>query len=132
MGVKSRYINTDCERWAFTFRAEMTTNELFVLVIIAQHYNEAEHRSWPSVATLMDLTRLSRSTVFKVLASLQAKGLIQVEQWYQTDAVYDVRQVNNRYCLPLYDALSVASPKPVRVMRDYEQSGRVNYDRVEV
>jgi DNA-binding transcriptional MocR family regulator len=107
-------------RWAKTW--ELPTLQKFVLVMIADHYNDADHRSWPSRATIARETGMSVKSVTRSIQQLEQDGLIEVEPWLN---VSTGSQLANRYCLPLYDHLSEPSEAlPVRVTAAFAQSGQ--------
>lgn len=90
--------------WARTWNGELTVPEAFVLFILAEHYNEQKRRTWPSVSTIEQETRLSRRTVFRALEALESHGLLEREQWTTAAG----KRLTTRYCLPMYDDRSVS------------------------
>ncbi|MGJ4843902.1 helix-turn-helix domain-containing protein [Leifsonia sp. Le1] len=107
-------------RWAKSWGG-LSTSRKFVLLMLADHYNEEAHRAWPSMQTLARETGMSRRSVVNCIATLEKEGLIEVEQW--VDATTG-KQMSNRYCLPWHDEESVrAETLPVRVYRTRSGSG---------
>jgi hypothetical protein len=102
-------------RWAKGWIADpgtpLKTFDAFVLVMIADHYNDDARRAWPKIATLAYETRLSKSSVKRSIARLQELGLLEIEHWFLNSN--SRHQLANRYCLPLFDTRSTASPGPV-------------------
>lgn len=90
-------------RWAKTW--DLRTQDKFVLVMICDHYNEKEKRSWPSRATLATETGLSVRTISRSIVALTELGLLEVEPWVNN---HTGAQMSNRYCLPMYDEESSA------------------------
>jgi len=112
-------------RWAKTWSCK-TPLQKYVLVMIADHYNERVHRSWPSMQTIADETGMSRRSVARHVTDLEECNLIEVEQWVNGDTG---SQMANRYCLPLYDAESIkASVSPVIVFPRSDDDGNVTYE----
>jgi len=101
-------LSIEAFRWAKTW-GELTSAQKFVLLMIADHYNDRWRRSWPSIATLARETSLGESTVKRSIRALREMGLIEVETWFDASTG---KNMSNRYCLPLYDDRSVASTKP--------------------
>jgi predicted ArsR family transcriptional regulator len=95
-------------------------------VMIADHYNDKVHRSWPSVERLAKETALHRTSVMRALKNLDEKGLIEIEPWVKADLG---GRLNNRYCLPLYDAESRrAKHLPVVAYATFNNDGTKEYD----
>lgn len=92
-------------KWAKSWGGQLTSPQMFVLLMIADHYNDTKRRAWPHIATLATETCLSSSTVKRSIRELKAQGLIEVEQWFDNSTG---QQMANRYCLPDYDPRSVA------------------------
>lgn len=100
-------------KWAKSWRSELSSPQMFVLLMIADHYSDKKHRAWPSMATLGDETCLNRVTVSRAVTALAERGLIEVEPWVNAKTG---KQMSHRYCLPLYDSLSARADEiPVRV-----------------
>lgn len=118
-------MSMDAYRWALTW-GDLKSPQKFVLVMIADHYNDDAHRAWPSVERLSHLTGLHRTSVLRAIGELEDKGLVLIEPW--------VRQglggrLNNRYCLPLYDPQSVPAKRlPVRALKSFGDDGKVQFD----
>jgi hypothetical protein len=108
-------------RWAKMWIAHpdspLSTFDAFVLLMIADHYNEAARRAWPKIRTLSFETRMSESTVKRCLARLKERRIVEVEQWFDNATG---RQMANRYCLPLYDTRSTPAAGPVFTEWDLE------------
>ena len=112
-------------RWAKTWTCE-TPLQKYVLVMIADHYNDRVRRAWPSMQTLADETGMSRRTVVRHVEALEKCNLIEVEQWVNNDTG---SQMANRYCLPLYDAKSTkAKVLPVIAIPRSDDDGNVIYE----
>lgn len=106
-------------RWAKSWNEGLTSPQMFVLIMLADHYNETAKRAWPAIDTLARMTRLSPATVKRALRDLKSMGLIEVEYWFDNSTG---RQKSNRYCLPFYDSESQVSPHPVVI--EYDIKGR--------
>lgn len=89
----------------------MSPPQAFVLLMIADHYNDTARRAWPAIETLTKETRLSRATVKRSLSDLRDMGVVLPETWIDEKSG---RRLPNRYCLPLFDYLSQPSPDVVR------------------
>lgn len=112
-------------RWALNWDG-LKSSEKFVLVMIADHYNDEVHRSWPSIARLAQETALSQKTVKRAIKTLALHEVIEVEPWVKADYGWNL---NNRYCLPLYDPKSKRAKKlPVIAYADFDGDGRMEYD----
>lgn len=84
-------------RWAWS--QEINSVEKLVLLALADAVNSQGARAscWPSVQRLMDVTRLARRTVFKVLSSLEKKTLLIREPGKQgRSTVYRLQISNER------------------------------------
>lgn len=113
-------------KWAKTVEG-IPPLEKWLLVMIADHYNESEHKAWPGKNTLANETGMSLRTVTRCLSSLEAKGLIQIQHWINTT---NGQHLNNRYFLPLHDAIAAASDQRrfVHVDPEYDRlEGRVSF-----
>ena len=86
-------------KWAKTW--ELSSPQKFVLLMIADHYNEKDKRAWPSIETLASETGLDPRTVSRALRELETQGLIQTESWFRTGSN---KRMSNRYCLPFHDS----------------------------
>lgn len=106
-------------RWAKA-QEGLSSAEKFVLVMIADHYNDDWHRSWPSQATLAHECQVSESTVKRCVKELRKKGFLLVEEWViNTNAA----RLSNRYLLPRFHGTLPAKQQPVVVDTYYEQAG---------
>jgi hypothetical protein len=56
--------------WAAQVRAPLSTREQFLLEVLADYAND-KFEAWPSMETLARRTRMSRSTVYRLLARLE-------------------------------------------------------------
>jgi DNA-binding transcriptional MocR family regulator len=118
-------MSMDAYRWALTWDG-LKSPEKFVLVMIADHYNDRVHRSWPSIERLANETALHRTTVMRAIKQLEAHGLVEVEPWVKADLG---GALNNRYCLPMYDPQSVRAKRlPVIAYAAFNQDGQMEYD----
>lgn len=112
-------------RWAKAQEA-LRSSEKFVLVMIADHYNDEVHRSWPSIERLAAETGLNRTTVMRCIKTLESRAFLDVEPWARA---YDGGRLNNRYCLPLYDGESRrAKHLPVVSHKYFNNEGKVRFD----
>lgn len=84
--------------WPFT-----QASQKFVLIALADYYNDAERRAWPSMETLCAFTCLSRATVARAVEALKAAGFVEVERWVDSDTN---NNLTNRYYLPMFDPKS--------------------------
>jgi biotin operon repressor len=112
-------------KWAKSWDGLSSTRK-FVLLMLADHYNEDVHRAWPSMQTLANETGMSRRSVVNCVATLEEMGLIEVEQW--VDATTG-KQMSNRYCLPWHDPASTRAEKlPVHVYAGFGVDGKWEYE----
>ena len=65
--------------WALEQEGDLTTNEKFVLLGIANHADPQGKRAFPSMDTIARYTRLSRSTINRCVKELLKKGLLTKE-----------------------------------------------------
>jgi hypothetical protein len=63
---------------AWAWEQPIPATEKFVLLALADYYNEGEHAAWPSQETLVKRTSLSLSTIRRCIKSLAMKKLITV------------------------------------------------------
>lgn len=118
-------MSMDAYRWALTWDG-LKSPEKFVLVMIADHYNDRVHRAWPSIERLAKETALHRTTVMRAIKTLEQLGLVEVEPWVKAD--YG-GALNNRYCLPMYDSQSIRAKRlPVIAYAEFNQEGQIEYD----
>lgn len=81
---------------AWAFRSQRTPFERLVLLALAD-FADDEGACWPGVGTLMERTGMSRRGVHKVLARLEADGLLAMRERH----VPGGRQTSNVYVLDL-------------------------------
>lgn len=84
-------------RWAKA-QTGLVSSEKFVLVMLADFYNDEWARAWPSHSRLAAATELSVATVKRAIASLENSGLVIVEAW----VVNEGGAMPNRYLLPAH------------------------------
>ena len=84
------------EASAWAWKQIIPANPKYVLIALADWYNELESCAWPSHAKLCEKTGLSRSTVKRAIGWLQEHKLVVPEQRFHNN-----RQVSNRYRLPI-------------------------------
>ncbi|MGK0740735.1 helix-turn-helix domain-containing protein [Leucobacter sp. Z1108] len=112
-------------RWALGWDG-LKSSEKFVLVMIADHYNDKVHRSWPSIERLARETALHRTTVMRAIKLLETHDLVHVEPWVRADMG---GSLTNRYCLPMYDKKSQrAQHLPVVSYANFDNDGQREYD----
>ncbi|WP_200196065.1 helix-turn-helix domain-containing protein [Halorhodospira abdelmalekii] len=70
-------MSLDATRWAWSQTLESTEKLVLLALADAVHSHGGNASCWPSVTRLMGLTGLARRTVFKALASLEARALLQ-------------------------------------------------------
>ena len=80
-----------------------------ILVAIAHCTNDITNAGFPSTATIARMTHISRSTVFKRLNTLEAKGYLS----HIPGGFRDGRQYANEYTIKIPKPLSVAETTPV-------------------
>jgi hypothetical protein len=73
--------------------------QAFVLLMLADHYNEALGRAWPSQTTLAEETSLALRSVVRAVEELRKKGLVVTEPWMLNEGA---RRLSQRYLLPAY------------------------------
>ncbi|MFN3948020.1 helix-turn-helix domain-containing protein [Microbacterium sp.] len=118
-------MSMDAYRWAISWTG-LKSSTKFVLVSIADHYNERAHRSWPSQQRIELETALSHSTVNRALDELEKEGLIEREPWVMFGTF---SKLNTRYCLPMHDPKSRrAATLPVLVHKQFNNEGSIEYD----
>ena len=62
----------------------------FVLVVLADHYNDSTGECWPSVDTISTITGCSRRTVLRKLKALEQAGLIARKKRYNKTDLYQI------------------------------------------
>jgi len=80
---------------AFGGKADVDTEEMAILVAIAHCMNDHDNRGFPSTATLVRMTHVGRSTVFKRLNTLEVKGILS----YKSGGFHDGVQYANEYTI---------------------------------
>ena len=69
--------------------------EQFILLLIADFYNDKEGYAWPSQETLAEFSGYNRSTIHRACKSLQSKGLISWKKDIRSSGHFS----SNRYQL---------------------------------
>lgn len=77
--------------------------EKWLLVTIADYYNDKEKRAWPARTELSRRTGMSVRSITRQISSLESKGWILVERWFNNNTG---KNLNNRYYLPKFDSSS--------------------------
>lgn len=62
----------------------------FVLVVLADHYNDSTGECWPSVDKIAAVTGCSRRTVLRKLKTLEQAGLIARKKRYNKTDLYEI------------------------------------------
>lgn len=65
--------------------SDLDLQELAVYIVLLRHRDPETGKCWPGMATIADKARMSRRTVMRVIARLEAKGIIQVERRSTSD-----------------------------------------------
>jgi DNA-binding Lrp family transcriptional regulator len=60
----------------------------FVLLVLADHYNDSEGNAWPSIGRIVDVTGMSRATVQRKLKDFERKGVIERTKRYNNSDIY--------------------------------------------
>lgn len=84
------------EASAWAWKQIIPANPKFVLIALADWYNELESCAWPSHQKLCEKTGMSRSSVKRALGWLRDNQLVVVEHQYKHN-----KQLSNRYRLPI-------------------------------
>ena len=116
-------------KWAKTWQVGSAPAKA-VLLMIADHYNDADRRAWPSIQTLARETETSESTVRRAVRRLEQLGLIEVESWYRHNDRGTVDQMSNRYYLPMYDAKSCKGEEARVVFAEFDHQGKWTVEEV--
>lgn len=100
--------------------------EKWLLVAIADFYNDKEHRAYPGKSRLSDVTGISVRHITRLLNSLESKGLIRIQHWINNSTGKNLR---NRYFLPLYDPQGAARDSRQVVFTEPEpgRNGKVTF-----
>lgn len=104
----------------------LSRGERTILKELANRYNQKERKAWPSIQRLANDTGYSRSSVCRILKSLEEKGLI-----VRVHAIdeYHGGFTSNRYFLPLFAPRDVPqSKKTIRVDRYFDVDGTPQHD----
>lgn len=111
-------------RWAVK-QTDLPGPQKFVLVMLADYYNEDWSRAWPSLGRLATDTGYGKSTVERALRALRDEGLVDVEAWMLNEGA---QQLPNRYLLPLYrPKVRPAAEQPVLAFTYSSESGSMLY-----
>ena len=86
--------------------------EQHLLIWIADFYNDKNGMAYPSRKTLSEASCISVRTITRLSASLEAKGLIRVQECINEATG---KNLSNRYFLPLYDPQSNAENPKAKV-----------------
>lgn len=95
-------MSVEAYKWAKEI-AGLSPSEKWLLVSIADYYNDEQKRAWPARSELARRTGMSISTISRHILSLERKGLIVVERWFNNDTG---KNLSNRYYLPKFDSKS--------------------------
>jgi Helix-turn-helix domain len=91
-------MSVEAMRWVLRFDTKLTPLEQALAVRMADFAETDGTKIFPSVKTLCEQSGISRTSVFKILASLRAKGvLIVVEQGGEGDR----RHLSTEYRMPI-------------------------------
>jgi len=82
---------------AWAFEQDCPPTERFVLVVLADNIRENNH-CWPKMETVARKTGFSRRTVINAIASLEKRGLLQVEK-----RTKDGMKITSVYRMPIPD-----------------------------
>lgn len=84
---------------------DLTPYEGWLYVVIIGHVNHKTGVAFPSIATLAKEAKMSRQQVMRCIASLEAKGLIEVERKNKKDSLE--KEVNHYIVLDPNNATSI-------------------------
>jgi len=96
-------MSLEAYKWAASL-AGLTRREKTILKEIGTRYNEKVRMAWPSVKRMSSDTGYSESAFYEALNSLEEKGYIERVPAYDS---WSGARTSNRYCLPLFDPLSI-------------------------
>lgn len=94
--------------WAKTWTGELNRSERFLLILIADYFNDSKHYAWPSIFTLAQIMGLTERSVFRALKRLREEGLVETEARYRESGL----RLTSAFYLPLYDPASEKSQSP--------------------
>lgn len=101
--------------------------EKWLLVTIADFYNEEHGNAWPGRTTLCKQTGMSLRSISRITDSLENRGLIRIQFWIRSS---NGQNLNNRYFLPQYDQVAAArdTRKSIQVDADFNSDkGKVSF-----
>lgn len=96
-------MSLEAYKWAASLTG-ITRREKTILKEIGNRYNEKVRMAWPSVKRMSRDTGYSESSIYEALNTLEKKGYITRVPAYDS---WSGARTSNRYCLPLFDPLSV-------------------------
>ena len=113
----------------------LPANQKFVLIVLANFYNDELKKAWPSQETLCRLTSLSRATINRALRELNKKGHITV--WKERSSgqyphnVYRINHVSGGYMVKEVgvkndQTMCQKEPSPCSTVRHYPSRNRMN------
>lgn len=76
--------------------SDFTLHELVVYIVLKKYRNSKTGKCYPGLATITDEARISRSAALRTIASLEGRGVIQVERARNRNNVYTVADVSVR------------------------------------
>lgn len=112
-------------KWAKSVRG-LPALEKWLLVTIADFYNEEDRKAYPGKSRLSDETGISVRHITRLLNSLEERGLIRIQHWINNSTGQNLR---NRYFLPVYDPQGSARDTREVVHAEPEKShyGKVTF-----
>ena len=118
-------MSLEAMEWASKYPG-LDRGERTILKELANRYNAKERKAWPSMQRLAKDTGYSRSSVCRILKTLEKKGLI-----IRVRAIdeYHGGLTSNRYFLPLFAPKDVpSSSSAIRVDRYFDAEGKPQHD----
>lgn len=92
-------MSLEAYKWAKSVRG-LPPLEKWLLVTIADFFNEEDHVAWPGRARLSEETGISIRQITRLLTSLNERGFIRIQRWINNA---NGQNLSNRYFLPIYD-----------------------------
>lgn len=114
-------MSVEAIKWAWAQSRGLRSTEKFLLVYLADRYNEEQGFAWPSLARMSKDTSISKTSLKKALKRLEELGYIRRQHRYKPE---DGSRFTSAIHLPHNKPLPVGPLKPLPVSGWFDAFGK--------
>ena len=122
-------MSVDAVKWAWRQSTGLRSTEKYLLIYLADRYNEQQGFAWPSISRMSKDTKISKSSIKRALKRLEELGYIRRQRRFKPE---DGSQFTSAIHLPHNSSLPTGPLKPIPAFGWFDASGKWDVDHEKV